>query len=84
MSDFNVVVIESLMCCSLSLQEADFTAASLSLLAERAEVVDFGEWFGIHNTRFLTRVSRLLDGNFLLFQIFKWQVITIFVRNSMV
>ncbi|XP_063879422.1 ionotropic receptor 93a-like [Scylla paramamosain] len=54
-------------------READFTAASLSLLAERAKAVDFGEWFGFHNTRFLTRVSKLLEGNFLLFQIFTWQ-----------
>ncbi|XP_069179009.1 glutamate receptor ionotropic, delta-1-like [Procambarus clarkii] len=57
----------------LERREADFGSASLSVLEERAEVLDFSEWFGIHNTRFITKVPTHKDDQFLLFQIYTWQ-----------
>ncbi|XP_042243464.1 uncharacterized protein LOC121880375 [Homarus americanus] len=54
-------------------REVDFAAASLSVLSERAEVLDYCEWFGLHNTRFITKVPSLYDDYFILFQIYSWQ-----------
>ncbi|XP_071537574.1 glutamate receptor ionotropic, delta-1-like [Panulirus ornatus] len=57
----------------LQRREVDFASASLSVLQERAEVLDFTRWFGMHNTRFLTKMPRLREDHFLLFQIYHWK-----------
>nr|XP_053648766.1 glutamate receptor ionotropic, delta-1-like isoform X3 [Cherax quadricarinatus] len=58
---------------ALASRETDVVIMTLSMLPARAEVMEFSEWYWIHNTKFVTKVPGLRDDSFLLFQIYLWQ-----------
>ncbi|XP_069944604.1 uncharacterized protein [Cherax quadricarinatus] len=59
---------------TLQRREADVLMATMSMLPERATVLDYSQWFWLYNLKFYTKVPKFLEDKFLLMQIYTWQV----------
>ncbi|XP_042224026.1 ionotropic receptor 25a-like [Homarus americanus] len=54
-------------------REYDILLGSLSMIPVRTEVIDYSEWWWMYNTPFFTKVPKIKEDQFLLFQIYTWQ-----------